>query len=138
MQKLQTILSSMTQMHNFSIVVTCSSFYRNSSPGDATDTSRNHPLNDQVYYSEATPTQRNYSYNTVSMDTEGLNTYDVIGQTQQKTNTQDTPATPAPVREEARKGDDFYVTEEHTYSAVNKKKKMSEDGEGGGTKVKRV
>ena len=95
-----------------------------------------HFLNDQVYYSEATPTQHNYSYNVVTMETEGLNTYESVGQTQQRINTQDTQANSSPLREEASKATDFYDAEEHTYAVVNKKKKVSEDGEGEGTEVK--
>ena len=98
------------------------SLNQHSSPGAATDTSRNHSDSHQVYYSEATPTQHNYSYNIVATDTEGLNTYDVIGN-QQKPNTLDTSVTPTPVRDEASKGEDFYDAEEHMYAAVNKKKR---------------
>ena len=106
-------------------------FNRYSSPGEVTDEHRGYSLNDQVY-SEATPTQNSYCYNMVTRDTEELNAYDVTGQNQQKPNTQDTPATPTPVRDEASKGNDFYDTEEHTYAVVNKKKKILklEDGEG--------
>ena len=107
----------------------CFSLYGNSSTGAASDTSRSHSLNDQVY-SEATLAQPNYSYNMVTMDTEGLNAYESIGQSQQKTNTQDTPATPTAVRDEASKEEAFYVAEEHTYAVVNKKK-VSENGVGG-------
>ena len=126
---LQTVLSNITQTHNFSIAVNCFSLYGNSSPGAASDTTKSHSLNDQVY-SEATPTQPNYSYNMLTMDTEGLNAYESIGQSQQKTNTQNTPATFTPVRDEASKEEAFYVAEEHTYAVVNKKK-VSENDVGG-------
>ena len=66
----------------------------------------------------------------VAMDTDGLNTYESIGQSQQKTNALDTPATPTPVRDEASKEEAFYVAEEHTYAVVNKKK-VSENDVGG-------
>ena len=125
---LQTVLSSITQTHNFSIAVNCFSLYGNSSTGTASDTSRSHSLNDQVY-SEATLTQPNCSYNIVTIDTEGLHTYESIGQSQQKTKTQDTPATPIPVRDEASKEEVFSV-------AVNKK--VSEDGVGGGAELERA
>ena len=60
------------------------------------------------------------------MDTEELNTYDVVGQTQQKTITQDTSATLTPARDEAsKKEDNFYDAEEHTYAVVKKKKKRN-------------
>ena len=63
------------------------------------------------------------------MDIEGLHTYESIGQSQQKANTQDTPATPTPARGEASKEEVFFV-------AVNKK--VSKDGVGGGAELERA
>ena len=69
-------------------------------------------------------------------NSEGLDTYDVIGHKHQETNTPGVAlANPTPGREE--KGDDFYDAEQHTYSVVVKHKKKanektSEDGVGEG------
>ena len=69
-----------------------------------------------------TPTQPDCD--TVATNSEGLDTYDVLDHSQQKTNIPHAkPANSTPVRDEASKrGDDFYDAEKHTYAAVSKKK----------------
>ena len=88
-----------------------------------------HEFINQVY-DETTPTQPDCSslgpnYNKITINNEGLDTYDVTDHNQWKTNTpQAKPANPTPVRDEANKrGDDFYDAEEHTYSVANTKHK---------------
>ena len=86
-------------------------------------------LVDQVI-DDATPTQPNYTaheptYNMITTNNEGLDTYAVIGHTHQKTNTpQAASANSTQGREEeSKKEDDFYNAEQHTYSVVNVKHK---------------
>ena len=85
-------------------------------------------MQDEHFYSEATPVTHNYStagpnHEGVTMHPPVIDTYDVVDHNQPRLN-EAKAANSLPVRDEAIENqDDFHNAEQHHYAAVNKKAK---------------